>query len=158
MSKKTNAMRSLDQNKLSYDILTYEANDGEIDGLSVAKKVDRPKELVFKTLVIQGHSKSYYVAVIPVDEHLNIKKISKVLNEKKVEMIPVKDIQKITGYIRGGCSPIGMKKSFPTVVDEKICELDKVVFSAGKIGMQIEMSANEFIEHIKATTSDIVDA
>lgn len=155
--KKTNAMRILDQMKLDYDVLTYESKDGAIDGLAVAEKVNRPPEQVYKTLVLAGASKQYYVCMIPVTAHLSLKKVAKCVGEKKVEMIPVKDIMKVSGYIRGGCSPIGMKKQYPTIIHENLLSHEYIVYSAGKIGMQIEMKPSGLIDLIHATVEDIVE-
>lgn len=154
---KTNAMRLLDAQKISYEMLSYDANDGKIDGVSVAAKIGRSSSEVFKTLVAQGASKAIVVFVIPVSAELDLKKAAKVSGEKKVEMVPVKDIQKWTGYIRGGCSPIGMKKDYRTFIDQSGQALDSVVVSGGKIGLQIVINPNqlkkvthaEFVELIK---------
>jgi Cys-tRNA(Pro)/Cys-tRNA(Cys) deacylase len=137
---KTNAMRILDAKKVSYEVLTYENKDGKIDGVSVAAKVGKAPREVYKTLVTQGTSKEIFVFVIPVEEELDLKKCAMAADEKKVEMIPVKDIQKWTGYIRGGCSPVGMKKEYKTFLDESSRELPTMVVSGGKIGMQIVVS------------------
>lgn len=155
--KKTNAMRILDQNKIQYEVIEYDSSDGNIDGISVAKKINMPVNVVYKTLVVQGASKNYYVCIIPVDKNLNLKLVSKYLDEKKVEMIAVKDILTITGYIRGGCSPLGMKKHFKTIVDSSIGDIENIVFSGGKIGYQINMKSKEFVEVIKADVELIVD-
>lgn len=154
---KTNAMRILDTQKIQYEVLTYENKDGKIDGVSVAGKVGKDPREVYKTLVTQGASKALYVFVIPVAEELNLKKAAKAAGEKNLEMLPVKDIQKWTGYIRGGCSPLGMKKQYKTFLDESCQELDTMVVSAGKIGMQIVLepaqlqavTGAEFVDVIK---------
>ena len=140
---KTNAMRLLDAHKIPYEMLAYETKDGKVDGVSVAAKIGRSSSQVFKTLVAQGASKAIMVFVIPVDAELDLKKAAKVTGEKKVEMVPVKDIQKWTGYIRGGCSPIGMKKEYRTFIDQSGQALDTVVVSGGKIGLQIVINPNE---------------
>ncbi|KKI89417.1 cysteinyl-tRNA(Pro) deacylase [Bacillus sp. SA1-12] len=138
MSSKTNAMRILDGKKLSYDILSYDVQDGLINGTAVAEKINKSMEKVFKTLVAHREN-NLYIFVIPVAEELDLKKAAKAAGEKKLEMLPVKDLQKWTGYIRGGCSPIGMKKNYPTFIDYSASQLDKIIVSAGKIGMQIEI-------------------
>lgn len=143
---KTNAMRILDAQKVPYEIFTYDANDGKIDGVTVATKIGRPAEQVFKTLVAVGASKGLYVFVIPVEAELDLKKAAREAGEKNVEMLPVKDIQKHTGYIRGGCSPIGMKKSYPTFVDESAQGLETIIVSAGKIGFQVELGPDELLK------------
>jgi Cys-tRNA(Pro)/Cys-tRNA(Cys) deacylase len=153
---KTNAMRILDAQKISYDILTYENKDGKIDGVSVAAKIGKDPKQVYKTLVAQGASKNIYVFVIPVAEELDLKKAAKAAKEKKVEMLPVKDIQKWTGYIRGGCSPIGMKKHYKTFIDESSLQLDAMVVSAGKIGMQIVLEPGKLQEITQAEITDLI--
>ncbi|PWX17190.1 Cys-tRNA(Pro) deacylase, partial [Clostridium perfringens] len=129
---KTNAMRILDSKKVSYEMLSYESEDGKIDGISVAHKIGVDEKNVFKTLVVQGTSKELYVFVIPVAEELDLKSAAKIAGEKKVEMIPVKDILKHTGYIRGGCSPIGLKRPYKTFIHESAKDLDFMIVSAGK--------------------------
>lgn len=137
---KTNAMRILDSKKISYQLMTYDNNDGKIDGVSVALKINKDPRIVYKTLVAQGSSKDLYVFIIPVEAELDLKKAAKAAGEKKVEMIPVKDIQKWTGYIRGGCSPVGMKKHYSTFLDQSAKEFVSIVVSGGKIGSQVELS------------------
>ncbi|WP_432403020.1 Cys-tRNA(Pro) deacylase [Wukongibacter sp. M2B1] len=154
--KKTNAMRILDQKKVSYNVLTYDKGDGKIDGISVAEKIDRNLEVVYKTLVAQGNSKNIYVFVIPVAEELDLKKAAKVSGEKKIEMIPVKEILKLTGYIRGGCSPVGMKKSYKTFIDSSASRIEKIIVSAGRIGVQIEFEVRKLIEVIEAELANVV--
>ncbi|MDP4108339.1 MAG: Cys-tRNA(Pro) deacylase [Bacillota bacterium] len=148
---KTNAMRILDAKKIAYEVLTYDNKDGKIDGVSVAAKVGKNPREVYKTLVTQGASKDLFVFVIPVEEELDLKKCAKAAGEKKVEMIPVKDIQKWTGYIRGGCSPVGMKKEYKTFLDESSKELPTIAVSGGKIGVQIVVSP----ESLKAVTDAV---
>lgn len=147
---KTNAMRILDAKKVNYEMLTYDNKDGKIDGVSVAEKIGRDPIEVFKTLVAQGASKNIYVFVIPVAEELDLKKAAKAAGEKNIEMLPVKDIQKWTGYIRGGCSPIGMKKEYQTFLDESARTLDSIIVSGGKIGVQIVLDPSQLTEVIKA--------
>lgn len=153
---KTNAMRILDSNKITYTTHSYENKDGKIDGIAVAHKIKKDVNQVFKTLVTQGHSKEFYVFVIPVAEELDLKKASKTAGEKNVEMIHVKDINKITGYIRGGCSPLGMKKAFRTFIQEEALLFDTIVFSGGKIGSQIEMNPNDLEKVIDCSFVDII--
>ncbi|WP_163100769.1 Cys-tRNA(Pro) deacylase [Peribacillus alkalitolerans] len=152
---KTNAMRILDKEKISYEMMTYRADDGKIDGVSVAQKIGRKEEVVYKTLVSQGSSKGNYVFVIPVETELDLKKAAKAVGEKKVEMILVKDILKVTGYIRGGCSPIGMKKLFPTFIDESAKALDTIIVSGGNIGVQIELKIDDLVKVIKGQVVDL---
>ena len=157
MSKvKTNAMRILDSNKIEYKILSYETKKGEhIDGVEVAHQRGRDVSEVYKTLVAQGSSKNIYVYVIPVNENLDLKKAAKVANEKNVAMINVNDINKFTGYIRGGCSPIGMKKIYKTFVNESAIDLSTLIVSAGKIGYQVELAPTDLQELINCEFKDI---
>lgn len=148
MSKKapkTNAARLLDKESIPYEIIHYETEDGLVDGISVAAKIGYPDEMVFKTLVAVGSSKQHYVFVIPVADELNLKAAAKTTGEKKVEMAPVRDIQSLTGYIKGGCSPIGMKKPFPTFIELKAQQQSEVIVSAGKIGMQLKIKPADLL-------------
>lgn len=153
---KTNAMRILDSKKLPYEWHSYDNKDGKIDGISVANKINRDPKTVYKTLVTQGNSKEIFVFVIPVEGELDLKKAAKAAGEKKVEMIHVKDIRKLTGFIRGGCSPLGMKKQYPTFIDESAKTLETIVVSGGKIGVQIELIAEHLIAAIGAKFADVV--
>ena len=153
---KTNAMRLLDKEKIQYKVHTYENKDGLIDGISVAQKIGLPLEKVYKTLVTQGHSKNYYVFIIPVAAELDLKAAARSVGDKSVEMIHVKDINKITGYIRGGCSPVGMKKEYKTVIDSSCESLDTIIVSAGKIGFQVELTPKDLLEIINGTTEKII--
>jgi Cys-tRNA(Pro)/Cys-tRNA(Cys) deacylase len=152
---KTNAIRILDAKKIAYEVLTYDNQDGKIDGVSVAMKIGMNPHEVYKTLVAQGASKNIYVFVIPVEAELDLKKAAKAAGEKNIEMIPVKDILKWTGYIRGGCSPIGMKKEYRTFLDESCLGLESMVVSAGKIGVQIMLAPTILKELTKAETCAI---
>ncbi|MBV1758802.1 MAG: Cys-tRNA(Pro) deacylase [Dethiosulfatibacter sp.] len=151
---KTNAMRLLDQIKIPYKVHFYE-NDGFMDGVSVASKLGIPEEQVYKTLVVQGKSKEYFVCVIPVMDELDLKKTAKVLAEKSVEMIPAKDINKITGYVRGGCSPIGMKKKYVTVIDQTALEKKDIYVSGGRLGAQIFINSSILVNLTKAIVQDV---
>ncbi|MGD6874968.1 Cys-tRNA(Pro) deacylase [Bacillus infantis] len=151
---KTNAMRLLDAARLEYNSLSYDSKDGKIDGVSVAGKIGRDPEQVYKTLVAQA-GRNVYVFIIPVEAELDLKKAAKAAGEKKVEMIPVKDIQKLTGYIRGGCSPVGMKKLYPTFIDSQGEQLESIIVSGGKIGLQIELAPERLKELIKAEWKDL---
>lgn len=153
---KTNVMRILDSNKITYDIVTYNSNDGKIDGISVAHKIGLDKSHVFKTLITQGTSKALYVFVIPVAEELNLKEAAILVGEKKLEMIHVKDIMKYTGYLRGGCSPIGLKHDYKIFVHESAKELDSIIISAGKIGYQIKINPTDLIGLVKGTFSFLI--
>lgn len=157
MSKiKTNAMRILDQKKIDYNVIAYDSNDGKIDGISVAEKIGKSSSVVYKTLVAQGNSKNIYVFIIPVKEELDLKKAAKVAGEKKIEMIPVKDILKFTGYIRGGCSPVGMRKNYTTFIDDSASKIEEIIVSGGKIGIQIELLTSQLAKVIEAKFEDIV--
>lgn len=153
---KTNAIRIIEQNKIKYNTYTYDNKDGKIDGISVAGKIGRPIENVYKTLVTQGHSKDLYVFVIPVSDELDLKKCALNAEEKNIEMIPVKDITKWTGYIRGGCSPIGMKKNYKTFIDSSVIKINSIIISAGKIGVQMELEPEKLIEVTNAVVCDVV--
>lgn len=137
---KTNAARMLDKEHIPYELLHYSTEDGKVDGVSVAAKIGYSAELVYKTLVAIGTSKQAYVFVIPVAEELDLKKAAKAAGEKKIEMAPVKDILALTGYVRGGCSPVGMKKPFPTFVSAEAEQLPELIVSAGKVGMQLKLA------------------
>ena len=146
---KTNAMRILDKQKLAYQVHTYPHHDKEaVDGVSVAAMLNEDPAHVYKTLITQASSKAYYVFVIPVVKELNLKAAAKSVGEKSVEMIPVSEIQKVTGYIRGGCSPIGMKKQYQTIIDESCTKWDTIIISGGKIGTQIELSPEQLLDFI----------
>lgn len=151
---KTNAMRILDSLDIEYGILGYEIEDGKLDGISVSDKIGRPYENVFKTLVAEGEG-DYYVFIIPVKEELDLKKAAKVAGEKRIDMIGVKDIRKVTGYIRGGCSPIAMKKEYKTYIDSSARDRDLIVISGGKIGSQIEISLEELKKAINLEVADL---
>ena len=147
---KTNVMRLLEQAKIPYTPHFYEHKDGAIDGIAVAQKLGQPFHQVFKTLMTRGSGKNCYVFVIPVAEELNLKAAAKVCGEKSIEMIHVKEINALTGYIRGGCSPIGMKKSYPTFLNESAKEQETIIVSAGKIGTQVELSPEDLSSYIGA--------
>lgn len=153
---KTNAMRILDSKKVKYTMHSYDVSDDNIDGISVANKINRDVNEVYKTLVTHGTSKNIYVYVIPVHENLDLKKAAKVAREKKIEMIHVSDINKLTGYIRGGCSPIGMKKSYKTFVNKSAENLETIIVSGGKIGYQIELSPLDLQKVINCKFEDVI--
>ena len=152
---KTNVMRILDKAKITYKAHTYDHSDGAIDGAAVAEKMGQNPEQVFKTLVTKGAGRDYYVFVVQVLKELDLKRAAKSVGEKHVEMIHVKDINKVTGYIRGGCSPIGMKKQFVTVFDKSAENIETIIVSAGKIGYQIELAPKDLIELVGAKTAEI---
>lgn len=152
---KTNAMRILDKSKLNYNTYNYESHGEAVDGVSVSHMIGKSEEQVFKTLVTQGASREFYVFVIPVAKELDLKAAARSVGEKSVEMIKVADINKITGYVRGGCSPIGMKKNYKTVIDESCKDVDTIIVSAGKIGHQIEIKPNDLIQVSRAEVAPI---
>lgn len=152
---KTNAMRILDRNKISYEILNY-ACEEFIDGLHTAEKTGAPVEQSFKTLVMQGKSSNYYVFVVPIDKEVDLKAAARAVSEKSVEMIHVKDITKVTGYVRGGCSPLGMKKQFTTVIQEDASLYDTIYISGGRIGTSIALSPQDLKQAVRAEYADII--
>jgi len=152
---KTNAMRMLDTAKVPYQVHTYTSEDGAIDGVSVAQKLGQDIKQVYKTLVTQGAGKNYFVFVIPVAKELDLKAAARAVGEKNVQMIPVADINKVTGYIRGGCSPVGMKKLFTTVMDTSAFSQPFICVSGGKIGIQIQLDPAALRDLIHAKTADI---
>jgi len=154
--KKTNAMRLLEQESVTYEYKTYSTRDGQNDGVSVAKKVHEPLERVFKTLVVISDERNIYVCMVPVNEHLSLKKVADVFNEKNIEMLDLKKLQSKTGYVKGGCSPIAMKNDYPTVIHESALDKETIVFSAGKVGMQLKMNINDLIDTIDAKVRDII--
>jgi Cys-tRNA(Pro)/Cys-tRNA(Cys) deacylase len=155
MEAKTNAMRMLDRGKVPYTVHTYDHSDGRIDGVSVAAKVGIDPERVYKTLVTRGSSGGYFVFVIPVALELDLKKAARAVGEKSVAMIRVEEINKVTGYIRGGCSPVGMKKRYPTVFDSRALGLETIVVSGGRIGTQVELDPGALMAAVGAKTADL---
>ncbi len=154
---KTNAMRMLDRAKISYTALEYPHQEGQaVDGVTVAQMLGQNPDQVFKTLVTQGASHNYYVFVVPVAASLDLKKAARAVGEKSVAMLHVADINKVTGYIRGGCSPVGMKKQFVTVFHESMLGQSQVMVSGGRIGLQIQLAPADLIAAVKGKTADII--
>lgn len=151
---KTNAMRILERKKISYEVHRYECKEF-IDGIAIADMLHEPYERVFKTLVTVGKSREYFVFVIPIHRELDLKKAAKSVGEKSVEMIHVKEINKITGYIRGGCTAIGMKKDYQTVLDQSASEQDKIIVSGGKNGIQVELTTEDYLKACNGSMADI---
>ena len=152
---KTNAMRILDKNKIPYEVVTYTCEEF-IDGIHIADQLGQPYEISFKTLVTVGKSGNYYVFVLPVDKEVDLKKAAKCAGEKSVEMLHVKDINTVTGYIRGGCTPVGMKKLFPTFIHESAERFDKIIISGGQLGAQIHLNPKELARVVNAKFADII--
>lgn len=153
---KTNVMRILDSAHIEYNTYSYDSN-GAIDGVSVANKIGQQVEKVYKTLVTRGSGKNFFIFVIPVSKELNLKAAAKAVGEKSIEMIRMDEINKVTGYIRGGCSPIGMKKNYRTVLDSSCGNIDTIIFSAGKIGYQVELKPQVLIDFINAGVDSIAE-
>lgn len=155
MDKKTNAMRILDSKKIQYEIYDYSDSD-VISGVDVANYLKQDYKSVYKTLVTVGKSKSNYVFMIPVDKELDLKKAASSVNEKSIEMVKSKDLLSLTGYIHGGCSPIGMKKQFQTIIDKGAIDLEYITFSGGKIGYQVKLLVTDLEKIIKIRFEDII--
>ena len=156
MEYKTNVMRMLDKHKIEYQHYTY-SNTSAVNGIDVAKVMNQNPLQVFKTLVTISKSKKYYVFMLPVAKELNLKKAALAVGEKSIDMIKSKELLSITGYIHGGCSPIGMKKFFTTTIDSSAKNFNTIIFSAGKIGYQIEMSLDNLKKIITFEIADITD-
>lgn len=153
--EKTNVMRILDQKKAKYNSYNY-LKTGAISGMEVAKALNESPNLTFKTLVTVGKTNNHYVFLVPVNKELDLKKAAKAVNEKNIEMVKSKELLSLTGYIHGGCSPIGMKKSFKTVIDSSAKNYDKLIFSGGKIGYQVETTLDELKKVIGFDLKDVV--
>ena len=153
---KTNAMRILDTLGVPYEVITYTC-DEFTDGVHLAEQLGQPAEQTFKTLVAEGKSGGYFAFVIPVAEELDLKAAARAVGEKAVELIHVKDLQKVTGYIRGGCSPIGMKKQFPTFIDETAQLYDEIGVSAGCRGCQVLLDPMQLTDYVNATLCDLTE-
>ncbi len=152
---KTNAMRILDRNKISYRINQYECEEF-VDGIHIADMLGQNYSVTFKTLVMHGKSGNYYVFALPIDKEVDLKKAAKVVGEKNLEMVHVKDINQITGYIRGGCTPIGMKKNYPTVIHSSAEALTEMIISGGRLGTQIFLNPKDLAQVTNGTFADIV--
>lgn len=155
-SQKTNAVRLLESNNIPYSTLTYEVDESDLSGLTVANKIGVDAERVFKTLVTRGEKTGVNVFCIPVTEELNLKKAALACGDKKIEMIKEKELLPLTGYIKGGCSPIGMKKHYPTFIDETAQLFDEISVSAGIRGMQIMIKPNDLVEVVKGKFSNLI--
>ena len=153
--EKTNVCRVLDSKKIAYELHTYEA-DPTLTGEQIASILGEPTDKVFKTLVTEGKTGQHYVFVVPVKEELDLKKAAKASGEKSISMIKQKELLPLTGYVHGGCSPIGMKKPFPTFIHETAAGLEKIFVSAGKVGYQIEVAPNDLFSVVGCKTADII--
>ena len=152
---KTNAMRILESMKIPFAHYTYECEEF-VDGIQIADQLGLPHDKVYKTLVTVGNSKNYFVFVIPIEEELDLKAAAKSVGEKSVEMIHVKDINAITGYVRGGCTAVGMKKQYVTRIDSSAKHMEKMIVSGGRIGSQLELAPSDLARAAKAEFADIV--
>lgn len=153
--EKTNVMRTLEQKKIPYTAFSYDPN-GPLDGVSVAASLGQDPAAVFKTLVTKGAGGAYYVFDIPVAENLDLKKAARAVGEKSIVMLPQKELLPLTGYVHGGCSPVGMKKQFPTVFHETAAEQEQIAVSAGKIGYQVVCKPGDLLALLRAKTADII--
>lgn len=153
--KKTNAMRILDRAKIEYEMRTFTVDDAHIEGSEVAERIGATEDQVFKTLVLTNNKREYFVFVIPVSGHLDMKAAAASVHEKKLNLMPLDDLKKVTGYIRGGCSPIGMKTKFPTVIDTAVNHIDQVFVSAGQRGVQMGVAPNDLIQAAEAQVAEV---
>ena len=153
---KTNALRLLESRKIPFEIMTYEVDETDLSARALSEKTGIEGDRIFKTLVLRGASGSYFVCVIPGTSELDLKKAAKASGEKKADLIPMKDLLPLTGYIRGACSPIGMKKIFPTYIDETCCLYETIYISAGKRGMQILIAPDDLASLSEAAVTDLV--
>lgn len=152
---KTNAVRLLEAAGINFRTAEYEVDENDLSGVHVAKQLGQPPEQVFKTLVLKGEKKGYIVCCIPVAEELDLKKAAKAAGDKKVEMLPLKELLPVTGYIRGGCSPVGMKKKFPTFIDETAVLFDEIAVSAGVRGGQIIIAPDDLCGYTGAEYAEL---
>lgn len=153
---KTNVARLLDKAKIAYELVSYEVDENDLSAIHVAEQLGENIEQVFKTLILHGDKTGYLVCVIPGADEVDLKKAAKVSGNKKCEMIPVKELLPLTGYIRGGCSPIGMKKHFPTYLHQSAEQFDKIYISAGQRGLQVLLAPSDLIREVRAVTADLV--
>lgn len=158
MSKKqkTNAVRKLEQQKIAFELIEYELTGDQVDGVTVADKIGYPVFVVYKTLLVTAGTNKHFVCIIPVHKELNLKEVAQAVGEKKVELLSLKELLPTTGYIRGGCSPIGMKKLFPTWIDTSAKSLDFILVSGGKIGLQIKLSVKDLLQLTNGRIATII--
>lgn len=154
--EKTNAARLLDKAKIRYELIAYEVDENDLSAVHVAAQLNEPVDSVFKTLVLKGDKTGYFVCIIPGAEELDLKKAAKISGNKSCELIPMKELLSITGYIRGACSPVGMKKRFPGFIHESCLNFEKIYVSAGKRGLQLHLDPRDLINEIKATVTFLI--
>lgn len=155
-AEKTNAARLLDKAKIAYQLIPYEVDESDLSAIHVAAMLNEPVEQVFKTLVLKGDKTGHFVCIIPGAEELDLKKAARISGNKNCEMIPMKELLPTTGYIRGACSPLGMKKQFPSFIHTSCENFEKIYVSAGKRGLQLYLSPLELVKVIRATTTDLI--
>ena len=156
--EKTNAARILDKAKIKYDLIPYDVDEDDLSAVHVAAKLNEPIEKVFKTLVLHGDKTGYFVCVIPGGEEVDLKKASAISGNKNCRMIPMKELFPVTGYIRGACSPVGMKKHFPTYIHESCRDFEQVYVSAGKRGLQLMIAPADLIAEVRATVGILINS
>lgn len=154
--KKTNAARQLDRLKIAYELITYEVDESDLGAAHIAEQLGQSIESLFKTLVLRGDKTGLFVCVVPGAEEVDLKKAAKVTGNKKCDLIPMKELLPTTGYIRGGCSPIGMKKAFPTYFHESILNYDAVYCSAGQRGLQFRLAPSDLVNAAQGTVCDLI--
>ncbi|OEL03565.1 Cys-tRNA(Pro) deacylase [Staphylococcus casei] len=154
--KKTNAMRILDRQNIQYGVNRYKVSDEHMPGEAVAASVGVDIKLIYKTLVLENTNHDHFVFIIPVNDSLDMKSAAQVINEKKLHLMPLDDLKKVTGYVRGGCSPIGMKRLFPTIIDQQAVNLNEIYVSGGERGMQINIAVKDLIEATQAKVVPVV--
>ena len=152
--EKTNAMRILERQKIPYQVLTYECGEF-IDGIHVADLTGTPRDQSYKTLIMEGKSRAYYVFVVPIEKEVDRKAAAKAVGEKSVDMVHVKEIQKVTGYVRGGCSPLGMKKQYVTVFDESVRNFEEIYVSGGRIGVSLKVPVEGLLKTTRGVVADV---
>lgn len=153
---KTNVMRLLDASGIEYEVKEYEVDEQDLSGSHAANMIEADHDMIYKTLVLKGEKTGYLVCCIPVDEELDLKKVARVVKDKKVEMIHMKELLPLTGYIRGGCSPIGMKKAFPTYIEETAVLYDRIAVSGGQRGVQIFIGPEDLASYVKAELVSLI--
>jgi Cys-tRNA(Pro)/Cys-tRNA(Cys) deacylase len=154
--QKTNAARLLDQHKIKYELIPYQVDESDLSAIHIAEQLDEPIECVFKTLVLKGDKSGYFVCVVPGDKEVDLKKAAKASGNKNCAMIPMKDLLPVTGYIRGGCSPLGMKKRFPIFIHETAINYPFIYISAGVRGLQLKLSPQDLISYCSLTIAHLI--